>query len=542
MRIANGSTVGAAGLEEIETRLSKNDPSYSPGHFLSLVRLAQDLADTTLHGMTAVEGRSLHLLERRLVEMQNTERPARPEWIADCLSLLRSSDHLRRTALLDLMRYLEEVTGHPLVGFPEQVASDSIHLLLALQFATSRFLEISPTLVPLDVCLGARCSLANSRVLHLKLGSLLDHVLSPELPMWSNLADWTSQIDHRLPAVFCLSPELLESAFVIEGIGLQPLDLVLSVAEKLDRTAKRHSVSESLVALERTLYRRIYRQESSKHHMTVLLRRVMDRAMHEKHRRSMRLTSPIPHLPQITLRENQLESDAENPAWKALRDQADSLEAARDRGYTPCIHAAWTRIFGAPSEVSDHPEDLDEFLRWIFDLRSGLEAGLELLTSRELSQLAIWYRALAFRADEIKVRRPGKSSVRRNQIQRATPLLWLAAARRLLAHPSSAAQLVTGPLDEAFLARADGHIPAALEHWRGLHPWECGLFGIWPPELRGARFMEGIKTGVRRAQLEGARKSEIQVRLDLLTHELEYRSWLGARERVALLERTLEPA
>lgn len=44
------------------------------------------------------------------------------------------------------------------------------------------------------------------------------------------------------------------------------------------------------------------------------------------------------------------------------------------------------------------------------------------------------------------------------------------------------------------------------------------------------------------AQSEGVAWSDVQVRLEMLSGELDYRSWLGAKERVALLERTLEPA
>jgi hypothetical protein len=543
MRTSDGAFVDAVRLMEMEALLARKDANYAQGHILSLVRLAQDLADTAWSGMTAVENRSLHLLERRLSEMQNSERPARPEWVASCLSLLRSSEAPGRNALVDLMRYLEEVTGHPLVGFPEQAASDAIQLLLAIQYASESFAPRSPSLVPLDVCLGARCVLANSRTLHLRLGALLDHVLSPELPMWAHLERWATQIDHANHSVFCLPDELLGTVFAIDGRDLQPLDLVFSVVAKLDRTGKKCSVSESLVALERTLYRRIYRQESCKHHMAVLLRRVLDRALHEKHRSSMRLISPAPHAPRIGGRESDppgLEPD--DPIWRALRQRSDILEASRDRGCTPSVHEAWIRLFGRAPEDGDHPSDLDEFLRWALGSRSDLERGLAELEAPACANLAQWYTALVVRAAAIQAKLPGKVSLRRSHLLRTTPLLWFAAARLLVPTKAGIREMVTGPIEPGFLARADGHVPASLENWRGLHPWDCSLFGVWPPELRGRIFAEGIKLGVRKAQSEGVSASDCQVRLEMLTHELEYRSWLGAKERVALLERTLEPA
>ena len=543
LRTSDGASVDSVRLMEMESLLSRKDASYAQGHILSLVRLAQDLADTSWTGMTAVENRSLHLLERRLSEMQNSERPARPEWVASCLSLLRASESTARNSLVDLMRYLEEVTGHPLVGFPEQAASDAIQLLLAIQHASETFAPRSLSLVPLDVCLGARCVLANSRTLHLKLGSLLDHVLSPELPMWTNLEQWAGEIDHASHSVFCLPDELLGTVFAIDGRDLQPLDLVFSVVAKLDRTGKKCSVSESLVALERTLYRRIYRQESCKHHMAVLLRRVLDRALHEKNRSSMRLIAPVPHAPRTGARESDLPGlESADPIWRELRLQSDILEASRDRGCTPSVNDAWLRLYGRAPENGDHPSDLDEFLRWVLGCRSNLDRRLAELETLECQNLAQWYVALVVRAAAIQARPPGKLSLRRGHLFRTTPLLWFAAARRLVSTRLGILEMATGSIDAGFLARADGHVPASLENWRGLHPWDCGLFGVWPPELRGRIFAEGIRPGVRRAQVEGASTSDVQVRLEMLTHELEYRSWLGAKERVALLERTLEPA
>ena len=473
--------------------------------------------------------------------MQESERPARPEWVAACLALLRSGEPWRRTALLDLMRYLEEVTGPPLVGFPEQVASNAIHLLLAIQHATSAFATTTPGLVPLDICLGARCVLANERVLHPRLGALMDHVLSPELPMWGALAEWVAAIEHEKHPVFELQADLLDATFVVEGRPRRPLDLVLSVGSRLARTGKTASTSESLVALERTLYRRIYRQESAKHHMAVLLRRHLDRALHEKNRSSMRLIAPSPAAVRSRPRVAS-EREADDPVWLPLRKLADHLESSRDRGCSPAVSQVWTRLFGREPEASDPLPDFDEFLRWSLDLRSDLEQGMASVPLEARRHLALWFESLSQRASGIQATHPGGVSMRRGQIRRTSPLLWLVAARRLVPAVEEARDMVTRAPDPDFLARADGHVPAALRHWRALHPWDCGLFGVWPPELRGPRFAEGLKAGMRRAQMERAPSAEIQVRLEMLARELDYRAWLGAKERVALLERTLEPA
>lgn len=545
MRLADGSPLEPERLVRLEAFLASREPSYGRGHFLSLVRLAQDLSDTAVTGVTAVERRSLHLLERRLAEMQRSERPANPAWTASWLSAVRSGDPLRQCALLDLMRYLDEVTGHPLVAFPEQAASDSIHLLLAIHHFSARTARTSRSALPLDVCLGARCILANTRVLHLRLGALLDQVLSPELPLWEKLEEWTRAVDHKNPAVFRLPAELLDPAFVVEGVRMEPIDLVLSAVERIDRSNRPHSVVESLVALERTLYRRIYRQEGRKHHMAVLLRRVLDRALHEKNRRNMRLTPSNGGAAQV------LSSKAQGAGlppwdesdWIRLRDRGEILENARDIGFTPTAWGAWRTLFGTVEPQGEELADLDEFLRWTLDCRGSLDKALESRTEIEVTCIREWFHALTARSVSAH---PGpgsaKTAARRIQRDRTSPLMWFAAARRLGLQTDGPVAVVTQGVPVEELREMDGHVPAALENWRDRHPWDRKLFGIWPAELRGACFLDGIRPGLRRSRNDGTPAYEAEVRLEMLERELEYRSWLGARERVALLERTLEPA
>jgi len=542
LRVADGSALEADRLIQMEAFLARKELAYTHGHFLSLVRLSQDLTDTARTGVTAVEKRSLHLLERRLAEMQRSERPANPAWVASWISAIRSGDSLRQCALLDLMRYLDEVTGHPLVGFPDHAASDAIHLLLALHHFSSRTARAANSALPLDVCLGARCILANSRVLHLRLGALLDQVLSPELPLWENLEDWMRAVEHENAAIFRLPADLLDPAFVVEGRRIDPLDLVLSVGDRLERPGRNFSVIESLVALERTLYRRIYRQESRKHHMAVLLRRVLDRALHEKNRRSMRLTPSVLAAAQIL---SVREPGADLPpwgdeVWVRLRDKGEALENARDQGYTPSTRRAWALLFGELEPRGEELADLDEFLRWSLGCRGPLDEALTSRSSRELENIREWYHAIAARAMAIEPKKLARSVTRRHVRDRTSPLLWFAAARALRLRTVSPTRLVTGSVKSDFLAQLDPVVPAALDPWRALHPWDRRLFGIWPADLRGPCFVDGIRLGLRRSRTDGTPPHEAEVRLEMLERELEYRSWLGARERVNLLERTLE--
>ncbi len=543
LRLADGSVPDAEHLIGMERLLARKESSYTPGHFLSLVRLSQDLTDTATTGITAVERRTLHLLERRLADMQRSERPANPHWVASWLSSVRSGDSNRQCALLDLMRYLDEVSGHPLVGFPQQAASDSIHLLLAIQHFSARTSFDSRSAVPLDICLGARCILANSKVLHLRLGALLDQVLSPELALWEKLQDWSKSIEHQKSSIFRLPPEMLDPAFAVEHKRIGPLDLVLSVGERLDRPGRTMSVIESLVALERTLYRRIYRQESRKHHNVVLLRRVLDRALNEKNRRSMRLT-PSKIRPAQNLNVAISESDSALPwgegVWAKLRDQGDALESARDQGCTPSTRKVWNLFFQGLEPRGEELSDLDEYLRWSLDCRGNLLEAVEDRTIQERDCLRDWFLALVVRAMAIQPARKGKSFFRRHQRDQASPLLWLVAARKF-GSGATPQLLVTESVQNKRLVELDKAVCAALEDWCGSHPWDRRLFGIWPADLRGPCFADGIRPGLRRSRVDGTPSHEVEVRLEMLNRELEYRSWLGARERVALLERTLDP-
>jgi hypothetical protein len=89
-------------------------------------------------------------------------------------------------------------------------------------------------------------------------------------------------------------------------------------------------------------------------------------------------------------------------------------------------------------------------------------------------------------------------------------------------------------------SNTDREISKALQTWIHRHPWDRSQSGIWPPDLRGPALADGIRVGVLRSRFEGVPPWELDVRLGMLSRELEYRCWLGARERVALLDRTIE--
>ena len=359
----DGKPLAAEHLARIESAFRTRSSGYRPGHFLSLVRLALDILETERSGLTVLERRTLHMMERRLFEMQRTERPAPPDRVAGWLADFRSGDGWRLRGLADLLRYVDEITGHPLVGHPDQATSDVVQLLLSLHWTLGMLVpgrQGPLAATPLDLCLGARSVLANSRVLHLRLGSLQDLVLSPELPLWPRLGEWMARVDHARDATFQLPPREAAPDFLVEGRKLRALDLVLTVGERLERSVRRLSLDESLVALERTLHRRIHRQEARKRHMAVLLRRVFERALSESLKRSMRLGPRTDVPPPPPTRRIQTVPPAllvDEAAWERLRLSAQDLEESRAWGCSTSAKAAWDRLFpgeeGRPEELAD---------------------------------------------------------------------------------------------------------------------------------------------------------------------------------------------
>lgn len=532
-------------IAEREACFRSRSADYRPGHFLSLVRLGLDIEETERTGITVLERRSLHILQRRLSEMQRTERPAPPERVAGWLSDFGSGDNWLLRGQADLLRYIDEITGHPLIGFPDQATSDVVQLLLSLHWslrtlAPNRFSPSGPT--PLDLCLGARAVLANAGVLHLGLGTLQDLVLSPEIPLWGKLREWVDGIQHAREATFQLPASEMRPDFLVEGRTLRAFDLVLSVGERLERSARKISIDDSLVALERTLHRRIHRQEARKRHMAILLRRVFERALTERHRRSMRLTSRSSSSAAPLARTGTVKSEAfAAPPWSGLKARAEALEESRAWGCTISAKAAWERLFAGESARAGELADLDELLRWALDCRSDLGDALDRCPASVRGALAEWYLFLSVRAEAVEPPKPSKSGMRRRH-ERATPLQWYSIARVAdRAGALDAAALCREPPSLA-AAISDAQVSKTLAAWMLRHPWDRGLYGIWPPDLRGPALVDGVRVGVLRARFDRTPWWELDVRLGMLERELEYRCWLGARERVVLLERTLQDA
>lgn len=542
MRLDDGSEVDSARLARIENSFRARSAGYRPGHYLSLVRLGLEILETERSGLTVLERRTLHMLERRLFEMQRTERPAPPERVAGWLSDFHSGEGWRLRGLADLLRYVDEITGHPLVGHPDQATSDVVHLILAIHWALRSHVadQAGPLgATPLDLCLGARAVLTNSRVLHFRLGSLQDLVLSPELPLWGKLGAWIREVAHERDATFQLPPREARPDFLVEGRKMMAFDLVLSVGERLERSVRRFSLDESLVALERTLHRRIHRQEARKRHMAVLLRRVFERALSECHKRSMRLAPRGEARPAAPVWTDSVRTrSTEDPAWDKLKETAEDLEESRAWGCSTSAKAAWERLFPGEQGRSEELADLEEFLRWALDCREDLVDALDRWPPEVHGALSAWFLALSVRAGAVEIPR-GKSAARRRR-ERTTPLQWFAAARTLVpSRLSDISVLRREPILGTDVV-PDAKVSGALETWIHRHPWDRSLCGIWPAELRGPALSDGIRVGVLRSRFEGVPPWELKVRLGMLARELEYRSWLGARERVALLSRTIE--
>ncbi|HNY31941.1 MAG TPA: hypothetical protein PKO15_13730 [Fibrobacteria bacterium] len=532
LRLESGDLLDWERIARLERQFKGRSDSYRPGHFLSLLRLSLDIAQTEHSGLTVLEYRSVHLLERRLCEMQRTERPGSPDQVVGMLSDIKSGNPWKLRGLCDLSRYLEELTGHPFLGRPDQASMGSIQLLLTLRHSMTELMregEAPSGLVPLDVCLASRAVLANARVLHLRMGALLDEVLSPELPLWPRLGEWLSEVEHSRDATFQLPRGEERPDFLVEGRRMRALDLVVSVASRLERSVRSISLDESFVALERTLHRRIRRQEGRKHHIALLLRRVFERALHERNRRSMRNIALGVSTRRPPVSTTELSQDA---VWGPLHAQAQELEEAKAWGCSRGAGRLWQRIFPGQDSSREERADLEEFLRWNLDCRGDLLEAWEMRTDVERARLVDWFQEILRRVETFPT---GRQKGFRRRRDRTTPLQWLTASLEVASKPPTWTPPTPFPepvFDEELVARA-------LFWWSQRHPWDRGLFGIWNAAMRGGRFAEGLPAGVALARATGLPPHEIKVRLDMMERELDYRSWLGARERGDLIRQTL---
>ena len=549
-RTSDGEPISAQRIADLEDALGRGDPEYQPGHLLSLLRLSLDIADTSLTGITAVERRSFHQLGRRLREMQQTARPVAPELSTEILTVLAEGDPTRLRGIADLLRYLDEVTRHPLLGWPQFAATDSLDLFLHLFHASERARRPDHGPTPLDACLAARAVLANGRIYHLRVGAVLDLVLPEEAELRSQLDAWLEDVHHDgTDGTLPLSEAGRNPTFRIEKSHVHPPDLVLRTADRILGSSKSHSVEETLTALERTLYRKVYRQEGHKHQSVVLLRRLFDRALHSRHRRAMRV-------PGSTTRFVAMGAASHDPsahsrrwpieAWAPLLALAESLDRARSGGWSPSGQDAVGLLFPVGEERSASlVPDAEEFLRWVLDCRGNLHDALARFDEERVETLSRWLRQLGRRCEEHdrrrieqidpKGRRPGQSW------SPTSPLLWFSAARELSRRgpePRRWDPRVHDP--EELLPSFDARVGDLLSDWQRRMPWDQKQFGIWPLALRGGVLRAGVRQGVLDSREEDRNPVAVEIRLRLLERELEFRCWMGAKERVVLFESTLE--
>ena len=546
-RTSDGAAISADLLAETEDALGGRDADYHPGHFLSLVRLSMDVTDTTTTGITAVERRSFHQLGRRLREMQTSERPLDPDLSSALLVTLSENDPSRMRGLADLLRYLDEVTLHPLLGWPQFAATDSLHLFLHLFDVASQARARRPEsrATPLDACLGARAVLANSKMLHLRVGALLDLVLPSESERREELDQWLDGIERTgTDGTLPLSAKGRDATFRIEKADLQPTDLVMHTARKLRTSSRSHSVTDTLTALERTLYRKVYRQEGHKHHLVTLLRKSFERALQARHRKAMRVGSGTSRMPTPSQAPTEFERRWPLERWEPLKALGERLERARSGGWTPSGAVALDLLIAPGEERTETAlPDAEEFLRWVLDCRGDLREALSRLSEEKRETLSNWLQRLFRRcANHDAARQALRDQQKRTYLpwSSTTPLQWFTAARELSRRgpePRRWDPRVHDP--DELLPPLDVRVEAALSDWQVRMPWEQRQFGIWPLSLRGETLRPGLRAGIAAAISHDENPVAVQVRLNLLERELEYRSWLGARERVRLFESTL---
>jgi hypothetical protein len=456
--------------------------------------------------------------------------------------VLKENNPIRLRELADLMRYLDEVTHHPLLGWPQYAAVDSLHLLLALHhnalIARKRRPDILPT--ALETCLGARCVLANARIHHLRVGALLDQVLTPDQPLWEDLHQWLDGIGPReSSSTLPLAPSALDTCFNLDDERLEPVELVLRVARRLATNSRSQPVSSPMVALERTLYRKVYRQEGQKHHMGVLLRRGVDHAIQSSHKKALRQIRTATD--SLTQPSNPTASELwPDSVWQSTLRRVDNLERCRTSGYTPSgLLCAEFVLSKEDASMTGLVSDLDELLRWWLNCRENLFQSLMARPTEARGRLIHWFMALRIRTqahdDRRRAEREHGGKRHTAPWSSTTPLQWLAASAHLMVQ----APQLESDLPEDILPETDKEVSELLRTWQTRMPWETRLFGVWPSNLRGPVLGRGLRQGIAEARAQGIPPTELEVRLDLLERELEYRSWLGAHERRRLFDSTI---
>jgi len=525
----------------VEKRMSELDSDYRPGQYLSLLRLGLDLKDTSESGLTVIERRTFHLARRRLLLLQASERPAPPEHAIAFLAMLETRDPAVLRGLADAFRIVEESSRHPLIGMPHLAGSRQMQLLLSCAHVVRTY---RPDLSVVHAFLAARSVLAKRHIHVLRPSSLLDTSLDPSHPAWKDVLAWLREMpEHQ--GTFVLPEELSSSLFASGDRTRDCMELVSGAVKRvLDGRREAGSILE---AVERAFFRRIYKQEGAKHQQSVAFERDFEECLSEQYRKAMRApkTSGSPS-----------EAILKDPSGELnqLLGRARLLDQARSGGWTPSIFKA-LRLLLEPLEESDHRDGLlrrvhdkeshflsgsDELLRFALDCRTNLCEAVEALPQEQARWLGDWLAQLW----QVSAALEGREAPHRMELSRKVrrlvgplvPLEWACAAC-MAPNPAATVPWWSEPPEEWVVQRVQW-VQDKLPKWRIRLPWEIGLQGIWPVQLRGALFPTGLEDGIENAVRKGrnieAVRMEARARFDLLGAEMGFCAWLGAKERFQL--------
>jgi len=543
-----GFELTSEAVAETEERLVHADSQYRPGQYLSLLRLAFDIKETQRSGLTVIERRTFHLARRRLLQQQASERPAHPEQVAAFLTLLGVQELPQLQGLADAFRMVEEASRHPLVGWPHLAGMRQLQLVLASVHLMSRVREELPASAAF---LGARAVLAQRNLHFLRSSSLLDTSFDSGHPAWSDLVDWLVELPETLPT-FSLPEELSSSLFVARDRSRDCLELVDGAVKRI--LQGRQAAGPILEAVERTFYRRVYKQEGAKHLQAASFERDFDTSLSTWLRKAMR----APKMGTSTAIGVESIHDA---GLEPVFERAQALERCKVGGWTPSVSRTVTRLLSVIRE-EDAAQALlprlfeqdsvflagsDEFLRLALDCRGDLVEAVEAISPEEKAKLAHWTVALWREVAELEqheapLRQELSRRVRR-LVGAVVPLEWACAACMAPEPMIRIPWQLETPDD--WISQRREWVQKRIGKWRVRLPWEIGLQGIWPAPLRGELFGPGLEDGLYQALKLGrdARKLEIQAkaRMDLLEAEMGFCAWLGARERYELFRAAFQP-
>lgn len=538
---SQGISIVLSEIIETERAFARKDSEYRCGQYLSLLRLAMDLKETAATGLTVIERRTFHLARRRLLALQASERPLETESVVAFLSILEEDSPQKLRGLADAFRVIQENTRHPLVGMPHLAGTRQLQLVLNSCLAAQSSSQETSVLCAF---LGARAVLASSNIHLAHTSALLDSSLDAgqksflELSQWLGKSSWDGE-------TFALCGELAASEFVSHGRSRDAIELVQSAAYRILETG--HPAGPVLEALERTFYRRVYKQEGAKHLQATTLEAKFAEILASHLRHAMRMPKsshvvieeglpPFGEDMSKLLARAELLDRARAGAWtpSGLRAVAILLKEDRDNGED------WTVLESAFSE--GNPVFLagsDELLRFLLECRGDVDEAVTMLSSQDRKALAHWFLELwkaAFLLESLDAPRRNALPRRlRQMLAPLAPLEWACAASMAPSPSSTIPWRDEEP--HAWICSRSPWVSEYLSNWRERLPWEIGLQGIWPRGLAGI-FFGGLEEGLRAALRSGASSAllavEAKARFGLLETEMGFRAWLGARERFNL--------